>query len=298
MQSPAFEDGRSSFVARVGDEIIPYRRMAVFVQPDAWVQVEVLRGRPGDTYRIEAVSGVVASLTSRSWAWHAPDSPGLYPLRITGTQTGAVMTVQAFVLEPFPQQTTSLNGYRIGRYRTVALGDNEAYLPPEGFVRVTEGLQNVPVSPHFTLGQFLCKQTDTFPQYALVRTRLLIKLEMILQILHEQGRDVPTLTVQSAFRTPYHNHAIGAGTTYSRHLYGDAADVYVDADGDGRMDDLNEDGRLSRADARVLAGLVREVEDRLDIGAFIGGIGVYGPPHHRNAFVHVDTRGFRAAWSE
>ena len=291
-----FEPGVTPFVVRVGREIIPYRLMAVFAEPDTWVHIEVLRGIPGSAYRITATRGVLVPLTTRSWAWNAPATPGLYPLRITGHLTGTSMTLQAFVLEPFEERQTSLNGYRIGRYRPVALGGNEAYAPPDGFVRVTEELLDVQVSPHFRLRQFLCKQTHTFPQYALVRTRLLIKLEMILRALHDAGHAAPTLTVQSAFRTPYHNHAIGAQTAYSRHLYGDAADIFVDSDGDGRMDDLSGDGQLSKADADVLARLVQTVEDRLGVDAFVGGIGVYGPPHYNNAFVHVDTRGSRARW--
>ena len=36
-------------------------------------------------------------------------------------------------------------------------------------------------------------------------------------------------------------------------MYGDAADVYIDVDGDGWMDDINGDGRVDTGDARFLA---------------------------------------------
>lgn len=42
-------------------------------------------------------------------------------------------------------------------------------------------------SPHFRLEQFLCKQTDDMPQFALVRTRLLQALEHILAAINDRG---------------------------------------------------------------------------------------------------------------
>ena len=50
------------------------------------------------------------------------------------------------------------------------------------------------------------------------------------------------VNVMSAFRTARTYRSIGNRTIYRRHLYGDAADIFVDADGDGPMDDLNGDG--------------------------------------------------------
>ena len=59
----------------------------------------------------------------------------------------------------------------------------------------------------------------------------------------------------SGFRTPQYNVAggnTGGRAGLSRHMYGDAADVFIDNDGDGVMDDLNRDGRSSIEDARVI----------------------------------------------
>ena len=46
----------------------------------------------------------------------------------------------------------------------------------------------------------------------------------------------------SGYRTPFYNRSIGNQTRFSRHVYGDAADIYADDDGDGKMDDLDGDG--------------------------------------------------------
>ena len=82
----------------------------------------------------------------------------------------------------------------------------------------------------------------------------------------------------------------------SRHLYGDAADIYVDDDGDGQMDDLNEDGAVDVQDARLLAEIVEAQRDEPWYAPFVGGLGVYGPAPHRGPFIHVDTRGEPVRW--
>ena len=43
-------------------------------------------------------------------------------------------------------------------------------------------------------------------------------------------------------------------------MYGDAADIYIDNDRNGSMDDLNRDGRVNIRDARVLEEGVNRVE--------------------------------------
>ena len=102
----------------------------------------------------------------------------------------------------------------------------------------------------------------------------------------------------SGFRTPQYN-SLGVGRAGgrardSRHMYGDAADVYVDADGDGRMDDLDRDGRITVKDAGWLARVAEEVE--ADYPAMTGGIGVYRANAVHGPFVHVDVRGTPARW--
>jgi hypothetical protein len=150
------------------------------------------------------------------------------------------------------------------------------------------------VSPHFQLGQFVCKQAGGPPEYLVLRQPLLVKLEEVLAQVNAQGREAHTFTLLSAYRTPSYNAAIGNVTTFSRHHYGDAADIFVDVDGDGRMDDLNRDGRYTLADAHWLGQLVQNVQD--DSGDLVGGLGTYSPTSGHGAFVHVDVRGFQAHW--
>ena len=200
------------------------------------------------------------------------------------------------MLVPFDHGQQALNGYRIGRYEPVPLRGDPAYRRPAGFVEVTPETRDVPVAPHFTLGQFLCKQESDYPKYLLVRERLLLKLEMILAAVNDLGIEAQTLHVMSAFRTPHYNKAIGNTTTYSRHLYGGAADIFVDTDDDGVMDDLDGDGAITKADAQVMAQIVEGETDEVWYQPFIGGLGIYAPAPHRGPFIHVDVRGQRARW--
>jgi uncharacterized protein YcbK (DUF882 family) len=100
----------------------------------------------------------------------------------------------------------------------------------------------------------------------------------------------------SGYRTPAYNKAIGNGT-YSRHVWGGAADIFVDDNGDGVMDDLNGDGRVSRADSEWLARFVDSLERKGRFGnELVGGIGTYGSTASHGPFVHVDARGYQARW--
>ena len=80
----------------------------------------------------------------------------------------------------------------------------------------------------------------------------------------------------------------------SRHMYGDAADVFVDNDRNGVMDDINRDGRVDPRDAAFMGEAVERVERKYP--ALVGGVGVYSACCGHGPFTHVDVRGFRARW--
>ncbi len=269
--------------------------MAVTVMPNAPVRVTVAADSTGAGYRIDAPEETVFQISDRQWRFSAPSAPGLYPIVVSDTTARDTVRLQVFVLRPWDHDGQRLAGYRIGHYEVRTRRGLETYEPPRGFIEVTDENRDVLVSPHFRLEQFLCKQTDATPQFALLRSRLLHRLEEILATLNERGHDVSTLHVMSGYRTPYYNRAIGNTTEYSRHLYGDAADIFVDTDGDDWMDDLTGDGSVTKADARYLARLVRRHPTPGD-NRFNGGLGIYGPASHRGPFVHVDLRGYRARW--
>ena len=225
----------------------------------------------------------------------APGEPGLKRIEIT-TKAGDQFLINVFVMTPASQLDGGLlNGYRIGNYPTTPLKGNPAYLPPAGFVEVTDKTAGVRVSPNFTLGEFTSKQGTTFPKYVVLRPELIKKLEVIHHAVAEASGGKKSMTVMSGYRTPYYNHAIG-NVRYSRHQWGDAADIFVDNDGDGNMDDLNHDGRVDLADARWLYELVENLHDTNRLDGLVGGLGLYKANSAHGPFVHVDVRGSKARW--
>lgn len=205
------------------------------------------------------------------------------------------------VLTPFSAKVDGrLGGYVLGRWPFEDRPPTSpAYADPRGFVEVTPETASLHVSKHFTLREFLTKnQAGLWPKYLVLEPRLLDKLELTIAKLHEMGYPVRNLFVMSGFRTPDYN-ALDLGpkgrSSVSRHLYGDAADVYPDDDGKGVIDDLNHDGRIDLADARILADAAEAVER--EHPTLVGGIGIYPATRAHGPFVHIDVRGRRARWN-
>ncbi|HET9387945.1 MAG TPA: D-Ala-D-Ala carboxypeptidase family metallohydrolase [Gemmatimonadales bacterium] len=237
--------------------------------------ISTLTALPGERVTVEALN--------RRWTWTAPQQPGLYPIRVDS------IVIQAFVLVPYEQlRGEYLNGYRIGRYPRRALRGLDMYRPPAGFIEVTPANENVFVSQHFQLKQFVCKQAGGYPKYVVLNSQLLERLEQLLALANDAGITASTFHVMSGYRTPAYNRAIG-NVQYSRHTWGSAADIFVDQDHDGRMDDLNRDGRSNAQDAAVLYALFDQPQSR-------GGLGKYEATATHGPFVHVDLRDRRARW--
>ena len=148
------------------------------------------------------------------------------------------------------------------------------------------------------LRDFLTKdQASVWPKYLVLREELVDKLELVIQELERGGVPVRHMQVMSGFRTPqYNDQGVGAGgrAQNSRHQYGDAADVFVDNDRDGRLDDLNGDGRVDTRDVTVMVAAAERVERRYP--ELVGGAGVYRANSAHGPFVHIDVRGSRARW--
>ena len=207
----------------------------------------------------------------------------------------------AFIsLIPFGSKAGGTVGdYRVGfwpseRRRT----RSDAYENPEGFIEVTPENQDTYVSEHFRLRDFLTHdQRDVWPKYLVLREALVDKLELVIDDLAAHGVRVEHMVVMSGFRTPQYNaQGVGRGgrAKDSRHQFGDAADVFVDNDGNGRMDDLNHDRRVDSRDARVILQAVERVERTHP--ELVGGASVYRATKAHGPFAHVDTRGARARW--
>jgi len=293
---PPGAEARVTFAVSFRDEINPCRVIAFSILPRDTITLEAVLTETGAHYRASAGAGGLEVLGPEQWRWRAPQETGLQCIEITEVESGETMVLNAFVMRPYTGEET-LNGYRIGSYADVPLNDDPAYERPRGFIELTEENRHTWVSPHFQLEQFACKQAGGFPKYLVLDTRLLLKLESLLEEVRESGIDAHTFHVMSAYRTPWYNAAIGNRTRYSRHAYGDAADIFIDTDRNGSMDDLTGDGRVTVADARILRDIVEGLGDKSWYMPFVGGLGLYGPkPGVRGPFIHVDTRGHRARW--
>ena len=294
--SPAmgWDRSRLSVPVMVNGHIIPYPVFAIFVMPGSPISVGFVDASGGATVRLGGRDPDLASPAEL----RASEEPGMEILEIGNTASGETCLINVFTMVPANSvgRNGRLNGYRIGSYPAEPLRGLDIYLPPEGFVEVTRENAQVAVSPNFTLGEFVAKQASDYPKYLVLRSALLLKLENILASLNYAGRPTADLVIMSGYRTPFYNRAIG-NVPYSRHVWGGAADFYIDqAPADGRMDDLNKDGRVDRTDARWLANFVNEMSQRGEFGPRIGGIGVYGSTSAHGPFVHVDVRGTRARW--
>ena len=232
----------------------------------------------------------------------APRTPGIWSLALR--VGGAVRPLEGFsvvTLKPFSEKRRGRIGlYYIGSWPTERgrAARTPRYAAPSGFIEVTPENQDTYVSEHFRLRDFLTKdQRHVWPKYLVLDTRLLDKLELVLSDLQARGVDTRGVKVMSGFRTPQYNRGGGdprGRAELSRHMYGDASDIFIDSDGDGRMDDLNGDRRVDLRDARVIEAAVDRVERAHP--ALIGGCGVYAATSAHGPFVHIDTRGYRARW--
>ncbi|MFH2051547.1 MAG: D-Ala-D-Ala carboxypeptidase family metallohydrolase [bacterium] len=297
-QAAPFADGRAGFEVRFRNLVIPYEVAAIFVMPGESIELEVVDPEPGAVFTL-AANGPVTERGRAKWSWMVPTAPGFEEIRITETASGRVMVLNVGILVPRSKVAGGvLNGYRMGDYPDVPLKGLSIYLPPAGFIEMTPENEYLKVSPHFTLGQFQCKQGGEYPKYIVLRTRLLLKLELILEEVNRRGYPCDTFAILSGYRTPQYNHAIG-NVKYSRHVWGGAADIFIDSDPvDGTMDDLNGDGKNTIADAAVLYALIDHLYGEPWYSPFVGGLGQYRKTTAHGPFVHVDVRGFRARWGD
>lgn len=288
-----FDPGRTGFRISVNGMDNPYRVLAIPVMPEARVYFHS-PDLPAAALSGKADKGTLTARGDRGWSWHAPPTPGHYPLTFRQHATGETMTFNMLVMTPRSAKANGrIENYRIGRYPGAPFRGLDAYLPPDGFIRVDPALADLAVSPHFTLGQFLSKQQAGWPRFVLIRPELMLVLEQLLETVNEEGIRTDGFVVMSGYRTPFYNTAIGNGR-HSRHQWGGAADIYIDQRPPrGRMDDLTGDNRSTISDARVLAAIAERVMTEMDVE---GGIGIYGSAPHRGPFVHVDVRGFPARW--
>ena len=245
------------------------------------------------------LSGGTGELTTE---FTAPKNAGIYKLAVEiDKATRAIEDFNIITLVPLAEKTGGkIGAYHLGQWPFEKGGKPKSpeYATPSGFIEVTPENQNTYVSEHFRLRDFLTKdQWNVWPKYLPLNPKLIDKLELTIQELERRGINVKRMAVMSGFRTPRYNHSggnTGGRANLSRHMYGDASDIFVDNDGNGTMDDINRDRRVDTRDAEVIRQAAEQVEK--EHPSLVGGIGVYSACCGHGPFVHIDVRGYRARW--
>jgi uncharacterized protein YcbK (DUF882 family) len=269
-----------------------------FAMPGTTVEFPLVVGGDPRTLRYEWLrlgdsTALDSSQALRGADVVSPRRPGFYRIAVRRGNDREVMNEPILaVLMPFQRKVGGmLNGYRIGTYITERLASARNGDHPEGFLEVGSSHIQLNVSTHLTVGDFIThdSQEDVWPKYVAINPRLLDKLELVIaEVQRNRGRvrviDL-ALGVHSGFRTPWHNARVPRAAGDSRHQYGDAADVVMDANGDGR---------ITARDGMLVANAVDRVEyEHPDLA---GGLGLYTGRQFRTPYVHIDTRGQRARW--
>ncbi|HEX9083316.1 MAG TPA: hypothetical protein VF836_01145, partial [Gemmatimonadaceae bacterium] len=243
-------------------------------------------------------SGSAAESTS---TFVAPQRPGIWSLALkVGSAIKPLADFSVITLRPATEKKSGRLGlYYIGNWPAARKGrPGVSYAPPNGFIEVTPQNQNTQLSEHFKIKDFLPHdQQNVWPKYVVIDIKMIDKDELVLQDLKEHGINPNGVRVLSGFRTPQYNAGGGdprGRAALSRHMYGDANDIFIDNDGDGQMDDLNHDGRVNIADAKVIQDAVNRVERAHP--SLIGGCGIYSGTSAHGPFTHIDTRGYPARW--
>ncbi len=220
----------------------------------------------------------------------APLEVGFYELVVTRSGISQRLSEPKLaVLVPFELKLgRSLNGYQIGRYPAEWSHDEQGE-KPAGFAEVHEDQMDLPLTRHLKMRDFLTHDSQTmWPRYVAIDPRVLDKVELVMEELARRRGEEHidfALQVHSGFRTPLHNSTVEGSARDSRHLYGDAADVAIDADGDGK---------LTLFDAYRVETAVDWVERMHPEMA--GGLGVYSSRRFATPYCHIDARGERKRW--
>jgi uncharacterized protein YcbK (DUF882 family) len=221
---------------------------------------------------------------------NAPLRPGFYRLAVVNAGGRTIIdSLTLAVMVPFAEkQGSSLNGYKIGFYRGEKWGsENER---PRGFLEIGAPHADLQLSAHMRVSDFITHDEQTrWPRYAAVDVRLLDKLELVFDEIANwhggQGRAPVEVDVHSGFRTPLYNRRVPRAAGDSRHQFGDAADIAIDA---------NRDGRINSKDVRLIELAVEIVEKKHP--DLVGGLGVY--TQGSASYAHIDARGTRARWGD
>ena len=219
----------------------------------------------------------------------APMAAGFYHLAVEhGTERQILTEPTLAVMVPFEDKVAGqLNGYRIGTYIAERFGRHD-HERPEGFLEVRPENLDLQVTKHLRLADFVTHddQADVWPKYVVLNPRLLDKLELVFADLGGHARPNLAVDVHSGFRSPSHNAHVRRAANDSRHQYGDAADVAIDVDGDGKITIMDE--------LLVMLAVDRVEQKHPEL---VGGLGMYVSRRYPSPYLHIDARGKRTRWT-
>jgi hypothetical protein len=282
---------QDSFCVEIGRQIYNWDVLAQFVMPGESLPIRIIPKENTGSYGWICSGGSLLSVNPLEQIWVAPQEAGLYPVII---KNHSIKTINIFVMVQFQNlQKGKLNNYPIGWYPKSS--PHPKLSTPKGFIQVTADIESTRLSPSFILKEFICRQPGDFPKYLVLKEELIIKLEFLQAKIREKGYPCSKLFVFSGYRTPRYNTGGGAGRQ-SAHIYGGAADFFIDEDHDSVIDDLNNDGRHNAKDSKILFDIDNELDaERPDL---VGGLGWYRRVTGVGPCIHVDIRGKPTRWRQ
>jgi hypothetical protein len=243
---------------------------------------------------LKASKGQVVSSLPGQAVWQAPDEPGLQTLDFTieerepssGKKSEARVArgqVRVQTLHPFnATESKEIEGFPIGQYPNEKSAEAKAaiqnnatsYTPPQWLVRVTPEVENLHVSPHFTLSELALRSEQGKEHFIALDSRLVSFLEALRTAAQSKYGEKARIGVLRGYMSPAERERLaGQGVQYvqfSRYQYGNCAAIYLDLTNSGKMSDLNKDGRVDVDDARALEELVRSVRAQRKETGWVG----------------------------
>lgn len=266
---------------------LPRDRLAFVVMPGDSVTIS---SSNGDLLHWNSTSGTPVYALSETFGWRAPRNHGIFFLEAGNDSVVEKYTIIVPV-ESSRWRTTSLNSFEIGSYGN----GSDRSRNPDHFIELTAATSNARISTHLTIGQFLCHVEGSYPQYMAFDLRLSDKMEQVLAKVREVYPQASGIHNISGFRTPAYNADIGNDTTESLHLYGMAADMWIESwPPNDLMDDIDRNKRVDVYDGEYLVELIRILEVEGDV--VTGGASAYRWNSSHGPFVHLDVRGSVANW--
>jgi hypothetical protein len=298
LNAAAFSAEHANFSIVYDDFKIPLTTFSIFVMPREGIKISIAEEDRDKKYVIELNGKSFEN--ERSFKWQAPAKSGYYPVKIkekNKNDSGSEIKLNVFVLHPAHKMNGQyLDGFKIGSYPNIPADKKEHYSKPTGFLKIEKSLLNLNLTPHFKMNQFVTNQSNKFPQYIVLQESLLLKLEYFLEEVNKAGYKADTFGIVSIYRSPYFNKKLGNNTDFSRHLFGDAADIYIDHSGNQWMDDLNGDGNSTIKDSNILFDLAVKFDQKEKFSQLQGGVCSYKGNGVRGPFLHIDSRGFHVSW--